>query len=102
MTGISFVDKAEELKYKGDVAEMYMYEAEYYFMQAKMQMEQMDALSPEKDEDQNEFIKEVGYDTIKSTCKVFDAGLKKLKEHISSETEKEKIGGIIEAISPYL
>lgn len=102
VTGISFVDKAEELKFKGDVAEMYMYEAEYYFVQAKMQMEQMDALSPEMDENQNEFIKEVGYDTIKSTCKVFNAGLEKLEEHIPSEIEQKKIGSIIEAISPYL
>lgn len=102
VTGISFVDKAEELEYKGDVAEMYMYESEYYFMRAKMQMEQMDALSPEKDEEQNEFIKEVGFNTIKSTCKVFNAGLEKLEEHISNGTEKEKVGGIIEAIKPYL
>lgn len=102
VTGISFVDKAEELEYKGDVAEMYMYESEYYFMRAKMQMEQMDALSPEKNEDQNEFIKEVGLNTISSTCKVYKAGLEKLEAQIHGEAEKDIIGKIVEAIDPYI
>ncbi len=31
--GISFVNKAEEIMYEGDVAEMYLYEAAYYFIQ---------------------------------------------------------------------
>lgn len=102
VTGISFVDKAEELGYKGNVAEMYLYESEYYFIQAKIQMEQMEALSPEKGEEQSEFIKEVGYDTIKSTCKVFLAGLIKLEEHIPNEADKGKVNCMIEALEPYL
>lgn len=102
VTGISFVDKAEELEYKGDVATMYLFESAYYFIRAKVQMEKMEALSPEKDEGHIKFLEEVGLNTMISTCKVYNAGLKKLQERIPDGTEKEIIGKIITAIAPYI
>lgn len=102
VTGISFVDKAEELEYKGDVAEMYLYESSYYFIRAKVQMEKMEALSPEKNERHRKFLKEVGSNTMRSTCKVYKAGLEKLKAQIPDSDEKNIIGKIINAIDPYI
>lgn len=102
VTGISFVDKAEELKDKGDVAEMYLYESAYYFIRAKVQMEKMEALSPEKDLGHRKFLEEVGLNTMNSTCKVYDAGLEKLKANIPDGEEKEIIEKIIKAIEPYI
>lgn len=102
VTGISFVDKAEELEYNGDVAKMYLYESAYYFIRAKIQMEKMEVLSPEKDENHSKFIEEVGLNTMISTCKVYNAGLNKLETNIPDGNEKEIIGKIIEAIEPYV
>ena len=100
--GISFVDKAEEIGYDGDVAEMYLYEAAYYFIQAKIQMEEMELLDPEKNEEHEQFISEIGLKTIESTCKVFYAGLKKLYNKMAEGKEKRDIKNIIESIKPYL
>lgn len=100
--GLSFVDKSEELQYKGNVAEMYLYEAAYYFIQAKIEMEYMELLDPEKEEKQEDFIEEIGKNTIKSTCKVFMEGLNKLYNNLPKGTEKDTIKNIIDAINPYL
>lgn len=102
VTGISFVDKAEELEYEGEVATMYLFESAYYFIRAKVQMEKMEALSPEKDEGHIKFLEEVGLNTMNSTCKVYNAGLKKLQERIPDGTEKEMIEKILTAIEPYI
>ena len=100
--GLSFVDKAEEIKYMGDVAEMYLYEAVYYFMQAKIQMEEMELLDTEKSAEHDKLIKEIGQNTIETTCKVFHSGLKKLYGQLPEGTENELIGDIIKSISPYI
>lgn len=102
VTGISFVDKAEELDYEGDVATMYLFESAYYFIRAKIQMEKMEALSPEKNEGHIKFLEEVGLNTMKSTCKVYNAGLEKLLERIPTGTEKDTIIDIHKAIEPYI
>lgn len=99
--GLSFVDKSEELQYKGNVAEMYLYEAAYYFIQAKIEMEYMELLDPEKGDNQQKFIEEIGEHTIRSTCKVFMDGLNKLYNNLPKGTEKETINTIIQAIEPY-
>lgn len=100
--GLSFVDKAEELTYKGDVSEMYLFEAAYYFVQAKIQMEEMELLSPEKSSTQKKFVEQIGLKTIESTCKVYNAGLIKLVNAMPNGKEKEQIKKIIESIQPYL
>lgn len=100
--GLSFVDKAEELDYRGDVSQMYLYEAAYYFIQAKIQMEEMELLSPEKNKNQDQFIKEIGLNTIKSTCMVFNSGLSKLFHNIPEGTEKRLIKDVIDSIKPYI
>lgn len=103
VTGLSFVDKAEELDYKGEVSNMYLYEAVYYFVQAKIQMEEMELLNPEKTEIHEKFVNEVGKSTIGTTCNVFYDGLQKLQENIPGEAEEKKvINEIIQSIEPYL
>lgn len=100
--GLSFVDKAEEIGYSGDVADMYLYEAVYYFTQAKIQMEEIELLSPEKSSEHQKFIDEIGEMTIKCTCKVFHSGLIKLFEQLPDGKEKKDIGDIRDALEPYL
>lgn len=65
-------------------------------------MEKMEALSPEKDLGHRKFLEEVGLNTMNSTCKVYDAGLEKLKANIPDGDEKEIIEKIIKAIEPYI
>lgn len=101
VTGLSFVDKSEELQYSGSVAEMYLYEASYYFIQAKLEMEYMELLNPEKNKNHLKFIDEIGENTIISTCKVYKDGLNKLFAHLPKGTEKGTINKIIQAIEPY-
>lgn len=74
------VMRVEELEYKGNVAEMYLYGSAYYFIQAKIQIEEMESLDPEKNKAQDKFINTIGINTIQSTCKVFAVGLKKLEK----------------------
>lgn len=102
VTGISFVDKAEELNYIGHVAEMYLYESVYYFKSAKIQMELMEVFSSEKDKNHDKFIDEVGDVTIKSTMQVYIDGLKKLRQHLPDGKEQKMVDDIIKCISPFL
>ena len=102
LIGLRFLEKAENLCYRGDVSEMYLYESAYYFIRAKIQMEEMELLSPEKNENQDKFVNEIGLNTIKSTCKVFNSGLNKLYQNIPEGTEKIVIKNVMDSIKPYI
>lgn len=103
VTGLSFVDKAEEIEFIGDVAKLYLYEAVYYFQQAEIQMEEMELLYSEKNKNHEKFVNEIGKNTIRSTCKVFDGGLRKLENQLDdNEPEKEIVSSIIRVIQCHL
>lgn len=115
ITGISFVDKSAEVaqmnesmkndssqvKISDSIVNMYLYEAVYYFKQAKLQMEYMKLFDTNKKEINKKFRDEIGENTIKTTCKVFYDGLCKLYDKIDDGTEKELIRMIKDGIKPY-
>ncbi len=98
VTGVSFVNKAEEMNYDGDVATMYLYEAAYYFKEAKVQMEEMGLLTGESGIKHQEFIDQIGANTVRSTCEVYLHGLEKLYGQIPDGSEKARVKDIATAI----
>lgn len=102
LIGLDFIDKAENLQYKGNISILYLYEAVYFFIEAKKEMEYMELLDSEKGVNHKKFIAELGENTINTTCKVFMDGLNKLYNNLPNGIEKETINTIRQAIKPHI
>lgn len=102
LIGLNFIDKAENLQYKGNISNLYLYETVYFFIEAKKEMEYMELLDSEKGINHQKFIVELGENTINTTCKVFMDGLNKLYNNLPNGIEKETINTIRQAIKPYI
>lgn len=81
---------------------MYLYEAKYYFVEAKKGIDEHYIFELDKNRDNDLFLSDIGYETLFNMLEMYDYGCTVLQNYIPAGEEKDKIVEIRESIGIWI